>query len=138
MWFPGRESPAIYERLVHECFRGGLKSPRVLQAETRRQILKTIGRTSPVAEINQNIGRLQILVNHLPLVQPAAPLRGKNRGTSIGTALSGPIGLALIPKVLLARPGTAAARPSPGLQPDSVDAGRTGSTVRRLPACPLL
>jgi DNA-binding transcriptional LysR family regulator len=26
-----RESPAFYDRLMHECFRGGLKSPRVVQ-----------------------------------------------------------------------------------------------------------
>jgi hypothetical protein len=29
--FPGRESRAICDQVVHECFRGGLKSPRVLQ-----------------------------------------------------------------------------------------------------------
>jgi DNA-binding transcriptional LysR family regulator len=31
VWFPRRESPAFYDRLVHECFRGGLKSPRIVQ-----------------------------------------------------------------------------------------------------------
>jgi DNA-binding transcriptional LysR family regulator len=31
VWFPRRESPAYYDRLMHECFRGGLKSPRVVQ-----------------------------------------------------------------------------------------------------------
>src|SRR5712675_2233065 len=29
--FPRRESPAYYDRLMHECFRGGLKSPHVVQ-----------------------------------------------------------------------------------------------------------
>jgi DNA-binding transcriptional LysR family regulator len=31
VWFPRRESPAFYDRLLHECFRGGLKSPHVVQ-----------------------------------------------------------------------------------------------------------
>ena len=26
-----REAPALYDRLMHECFRGGLKSPRIVQ-----------------------------------------------------------------------------------------------------------
>ena len=31
VWFPRRESPAFYDRLMHECFRGGLKSPHIVQ-----------------------------------------------------------------------------------------------------------
>src|SRR5580704_1075418 len=31
VWFPRRESPTLYDRLMHECFRGGLKSPRIVQ-----------------------------------------------------------------------------------------------------------
>src|SRR5580765_1078577 len=31
IWFPRRESPAYYDRLMHECFRGGLKSPHIIQ-----------------------------------------------------------------------------------------------------------
>jgi DNA-binding transcriptional LysR family regulator len=31
IWFPRREAPALYDRLMHACFRGGLKSPRVVQ-----------------------------------------------------------------------------------------------------------
>jgi hypothetical protein len=31
VWFPRRESPDLYDRLVRECFRGGLKSPRIVQ-----------------------------------------------------------------------------------------------------------
>ena len=31
VWFPRRESPTLYDRLMHACFRGGLKSPRVVQ-----------------------------------------------------------------------------------------------------------
>jgi len=31
VWFPRRASPALYDRLMRECFRGGLKSPRIVQ-----------------------------------------------------------------------------------------------------------
>jgi DNA-binding transcriptional LysR family regulator len=31
IWFPRRTSPAFYDRLMHECYRGGLKSPRIVQ-----------------------------------------------------------------------------------------------------------
>src|SRR5213593_3502340 len=31
IWFPRRESPVYYDRLMHECFRGGLKSPHIVQ-----------------------------------------------------------------------------------------------------------
>jgi DNA-binding transcriptional LysR family regulator len=31
VWFPRRESPELYDRLMRECFRGGLKSPRIVQ-----------------------------------------------------------------------------------------------------------
>jgi DNA-binding transcriptional LysR family regulator len=31
VWFPRRASPGFYDRLMHECYRGGLKSPRIVQ-----------------------------------------------------------------------------------------------------------
>lgn len=31
IWFPRRQSPIYYDRLMHECFRRGLKSPRIVQ-----------------------------------------------------------------------------------------------------------
>lgn len=31
VWFPRRQSPAFYDQLMHECYRGGLKSPRIVQ-----------------------------------------------------------------------------------------------------------
>lgn len=31
VWFSRNESPAVYDRLVHECFRGGLNSPHIVQ-----------------------------------------------------------------------------------------------------------
>ena len=31
VWFPRRENPVFYDRMMQECFRGGLKSPRIVQ-----------------------------------------------------------------------------------------------------------
>jgi DNA-binding transcriptional LysR family regulator len=31
VFFPRRQSPAYYDLLMHECFRGGLKTPRIVQ-----------------------------------------------------------------------------------------------------------
>lgn len=31
IWFPRRESPLFYDSLMHACFRGGLRSPRIVQ-----------------------------------------------------------------------------------------------------------
>jgi DNA-binding transcriptional LysR family regulator len=31
VWFPRRGNPAFYDHLIHECYRGGLKSPRIVQ-----------------------------------------------------------------------------------------------------------
>jgi DNA-binding transcriptional LysR family regulator len=31
VWFPRHEAPALYDRLMHECSRGGLKSPHIVQ-----------------------------------------------------------------------------------------------------------
>jgi DNA-binding transcriptional LysR family regulator len=31
VWVPRRESPALYDHLMRECFRGGLESPRIVQ-----------------------------------------------------------------------------------------------------------
>src|SRR5712671_4862304 len=31
IWFPRWASPAFYDRLMRECYRGGLKSPRIVQ-----------------------------------------------------------------------------------------------------------
>jgi DNA-binding transcriptional LysR family regulator len=31
VWFPRREAPGFYDRLMQECSRGGLKSPRIVQ-----------------------------------------------------------------------------------------------------------
>ena len=31
VWFPRRANPAFYDRMMHECFRGGLKAPHIIQ-----------------------------------------------------------------------------------------------------------
>jgi DNA-binding transcriptional LysR family regulator len=31
IWFPRRANPAFYDRLIRECYRGGLRSPRIIQ-----------------------------------------------------------------------------------------------------------
>jgi DNA-binding transcriptional LysR family regulator len=31
IWFPRRESPFFYDQLMHACFRGGMKSPQIVQ-----------------------------------------------------------------------------------------------------------
>jgi DNA-binding transcriptional LysR family regulator len=31
VWFPRWANPSFYDRLMHECYRGGLKSPRIVQ-----------------------------------------------------------------------------------------------------------
>jgi DNA-binding transcriptional LysR family regulator len=31
VWFPRRASPAFYDRMMDECYRGGLKAPRIIQ-----------------------------------------------------------------------------------------------------------
>jgi DNA-binding transcriptional LysR family regulator len=31
VWFPRWPSPAFYDRIMHECYRGGLKSPHIVQ-----------------------------------------------------------------------------------------------------------
>jgi DNA-binding transcriptional LysR family regulator len=31
VWFPRRANPAFYDRMMLECYRGGLKSPHIVQ-----------------------------------------------------------------------------------------------------------
>src|ERR1700693_1542233 len=31
IWFPRRANPAFYDQMMRECYRGGLKSPRIVQ-----------------------------------------------------------------------------------------------------------
>jgi DNA-binding transcriptional LysR family regulator len=31
VWFPRSANPAFYDRMMHECYRGGLRAPRIMQ-----------------------------------------------------------------------------------------------------------
>jgi DNA-binding transcriptional LysR family regulator len=53
IWFPRRESPAFYDRLMHQCYRGGLKSPRVVQeAVNEATILSLVSHGMGVGWVN--------------------------------------------------------------------------------------
>lgn len=42
IWFPRRESVAFYDRLRYECFRGGLRSPRIVQEASNEATILTL------------------------------------------------------------------------------------------------
>jgi DNA-binding transcriptional LysR family regulator len=42
VWFPRRESPAFYDRLMYECVRAGLKSPRIVQEASNEATIMTL------------------------------------------------------------------------------------------------
>ena len=42
IWFPRRESAQFYDRLMYECFRGGLKSPRIVQEASNEATILTL------------------------------------------------------------------------------------------------
>jgi DNA-binding transcriptional LysR family regulator len=53
VWFPRREAPAFYDRLMHECFGGGLKSPRIVQeALNEATILSLVSHGMGVGWVN--------------------------------------------------------------------------------------
>src|SRR5260370_11692554 len=47
IWFPRRESPAFYDRLMRECFRGGLKTPRIVQEAGNESPILSLGSHGP-------------------------------------------------------------------------------------------
>ena len=54
--FPRRESPVYYDRLMHECFRRGLKSPRIVQeAVNEATILSLVSSGLGVAFVSDAI-----------------------------------------------------------------------------------
>lgn len=56
VWFPRRESPGFYDRLMHECFRGGLKSPRIVQeAVNQATILSLVSHGMGVGFVNGTV-----------------------------------------------------------------------------------
>ena len=53
IWFPRRESPAFYDGLMNECYRGGLKSPRIVQeAQNEATILSLVSHGMGVGFVN--------------------------------------------------------------------------------------
>jgi DNA-binding transcriptional LysR family regulator len=42
IWVPRRESAAFYDRLMYECFRGGLKSPLIVQEASNEATILTL------------------------------------------------------------------------------------------------
>lgn len=54
IWFLRREAPAFYDRMMHECYRGGLKSPRVVQeAANEATILSLVSHGMGVGWVNE-------------------------------------------------------------------------------------
>lgn len=54
VWFPRREAPAFYDRLMHQCYRGGLKSPRIVQeAANEATILSLVSHGMGVGWVNE-------------------------------------------------------------------------------------
>lgn len=54
IWFPRREGPAFYDRLMQECYRGGLKSPRIVQeAGNEATVLSLVSHGIGVGWINE-------------------------------------------------------------------------------------
>lgn len=54
VWFPRRDAPALYDRLMHECYRGGLKSPRIVQeAANEATILSLVSCGMGVGWVNE-------------------------------------------------------------------------------------
>jgi DNA-binding transcriptional LysR family regulator len=55
VWFPRRANPAAYDRLVEACFRGGLKSPRIVQeADDHATILSLVSCRLGVALVSDS------------------------------------------------------------------------------------
>jgi DNA-binding transcriptional LysR family regulator len=76
VWFPRRESPAFYDRLMNECFRGGLKSPHIIQeAVNEATILSLVSCRMGVAFVSsatlwrcpESVVVLPVTDLHLPL-----------------------------------------------------------------------
>jgi DNA-binding transcriptional LysR family regulator len=54
IWFPRRESPLFYDHLMNECFRGGLKSPHIIQeAVNEATILSLVSCRMGVAFVSE-------------------------------------------------------------------------------------
>ncbi|HMJ63755.1 MAG TPA: LysR family transcriptional regulator [Candidatus Binatia bacterium] len=76
VWFPRRESPLFYDRLMHECFRGGLKSPHIVQeAVNEATILSLVSCRMGVAFVTSATRwRCPASVTLLPVIDLNLPL----------------------------------------------------------------
>jgi DNA-binding transcriptional LysR family regulator len=76
VWFPRRQSPAYYDRLMHECFRGGLKAPNIVQeAVDQATILSLVSCRLGVAFVSDATGwRCPAGVVLLPVLDLDLPL----------------------------------------------------------------
>src|SRR5215468_7487542 len=53
VWFARREAAAFYDRMMHECYRGGLKSPRIVQeASNEATVLSLVSHGLGVGWVN--------------------------------------------------------------------------------------
>ena len=69
VWFPRREAPAFYDRLMHKCFRGGLKSPRIVQEGLNESTILSLvshGMGVAVLEPQQNLRSLHLSYGSRP------------------------------------------------------------------------
>lgn len=54
VWFPRRVSPAVFDRLMHECLHGGLKSPRIMhEALNKVMILRLVSQGMGTRWVNE-------------------------------------------------------------------------------------
>lgn len=76
IWFPRRESPLYYDQLISECFRGGLKSPHIVQeAVNEATILSLVSCRFGVAFVSEATRwRCPESVMLLPVVDLNLPL----------------------------------------------------------------
>jgi DNA-binding transcriptional LysR family regulator len=76
IWFPRRESPAFYDRMMNECYRGGLKSPRIVQeAVNEATILSLVAQAMGVGWVNATAQwRCPDRVTILPITDLRIPL----------------------------------------------------------------
>jgi len=90
VWFPRRQSPAYYDRLMHECFRGGLKAPNIVQeAVDQATMLSLVSCRIGVAFVSDATrwrcpaGVVLLPVSDLNLALPFALIWRKNNASPV-------------------------------------------------------
>ncbi|HKU26087.1 MAG TPA: LysR substrate-binding domain-containing protein [Candidatus Sulfotelmatobacter sp.] len=76
IWFPRREGPAFYDSLMQECYRGGLKSPHIVQeAGNEATVLSLVSHGIGIGWINETaLWRCPKNVVILPVTDLEIPL----------------------------------------------------------------